>query len=242
MIQRYVHPHAAKNMSKIGHVSRSFLYKVIFQSNPLCSGGGYTLRIHWHTYSPRTTRIWPLDSDITFVIMRIYIFPLPRPPTTDHPMYGVYCGRCTCSVGSCMCGVRDSRDPSSNDVPPKHQSRHAISRFLSIEIANFCPKCVQSCLSLNSNSHGILHPMVVHLSFTFAVNPTEYFKVIGLRLQSTVIGVDIFWRRSSERTPFVNKYSFKYFSPLERKEIYLGKLSKMNLPIVLMNFLPLNFL
>lgn len=87
MIQRYVHPHAAKNMLKIGDVSRFFLYKVIFQSNPLCSDGGYTLRIHWHTYSPRTTRIWPLDSDITFVIMRIYIFLLPRSPT-----------RCVCTM------------------------------------------------------------------------------------------------------------------------------------------------
>lgn len=129
----YVHPRATKNMPEIGRVSLSFVYEVIFQSSPLCTGGGYTPRIHRHTYSPRTTQIWSLDSDITFVIMRIYIFP--------NPMYGVYCGRCTCSPGV-ACAVYRIRVTSSNDVPPKHQSRHAISRFLSIEITNFCTKCV----------------------------------------------------------------------------------------------------
>lgn len=93
-----VHPCVAKNTPEIGHVSLSFIHKVIFQSSPLCSGGGYTLGIHRHTYSPRTTRIWPLDSDITFVIMRIYILP--------DPMYSVYCGRCTCSPAiACIPGT-----------------------------------------------------------------------------------------------------------------------------------------
>lgn len=155
----------------------SFVHKVIFQSSPLCSGGGYTLRIHRHTYSPQTTRIWPLNSDITFVIMRIYIL--------LDPMYSVYCGRCTCSPGI-ACAVYEIRVTSSNDVPPKHQSRHAISRFLSIETANFCTKCL-----LPNNSRRISHSMVVHLSFTFTINPIKCFRVIGLRLQLTAIGVNI---------------------------------------------------
>jgi len=54
--------------------------------------------------------------------------------------------RCTCSL-EVACAVYGIRVTSSKDVPPKHQSRHAISRFLFIETTNFRTKCV--CLSLN---------------------------------------------------------------------------------------------
>jgi len=43
----------------------------------------------------------------------------------------------------------------------------------------------------------ILHSMVVHLSFTFTINPTKCFRVIGLRLQLTAIGVNIFFSRKN---------------------------------------------
>lgn len=101
-----------------------------------------------------------------------------------HAVPGVACG-----------AVYGIRVTSSNDVPPKRQSRHAISRFLSIETANFSTKCVFKVVSRSTgNSHRIvrLYSIVVRVSFTFAVNPTECFKVIGFRLQLTVIGVDIF--------------------------------------------------
>lgn len=127
MAQCYLHPRScrreyAENWPRFPF---SFSDKVIIESGPRAPG--YVARIHRHTYSPQMTRIQPHGSpDITFVIMRIYIPDVRCILRSVHVQHG-----------SCMCPVHGIRVTSSNDVPLEHQSRHAISRFLSVGTVNF---------------------------------------------------------------------------------------------------------
>jgi len=81
---------SVKNTPETGYVSLSFVYKIIFQSSSLCSGGGYTLNISTYILASNDLNMTPRLRHHLRNYAHLY---------TPRPMYNVYCGRCTCSPG-----------------------------------------------------------------------------------------------------------------------------------------------
>lgn len=179
MAQCYLHPRLcrreyAENWPRFPF---SFSHKVIFESGPRASGTlpeyiGTRIRLKWPEY-PRLPRHHLRNYAHLYTRCTVYIAAGAHAAWELHvPVHGI-------------------RVTSSNDVPLEHQSRHAISRFLSVGTVNFYTVrrlklspafSLSFSFSLDEQSVQDI-AFVGHLSFMFAINPTKCFKAIGFRLQ-----------------------------------------------------------